>query len=396
MTNFRRFTGLQYYLAHARNTVHVVVDLPRAVTEESFLQLVGDVVEAAPQLMWRESLQDNGHDCDATGDWHTQCAFQEYDNAQIAARDLSHRLGHPLHDTGKPAFRALCQIIPSPNGPQSRIVFQTTHALMEGGDVADLLRGRDAIRSERSTISARIPVLARLGVWLVIPLLWVINLSMAAFEKTDRADFAMARILLDRTDLKRVAKGIGISQRDLLFALTTHHRKPGKKGIFAAYSNRPAARVHLCDDEYLTVRMDEVRIPKSDAFETYAKDLATTLKARGPSPLFTQMWYRRITQVHRWLHPRAPWLYPRQLFGFAPYDVILSLLPPVRVGRNFPLLAGSRIFAGSNTGTAESCIFAMGPKELTISLWSGAERESHVAAIRARAAELGIDADVER
>ncbi len=394
MSDFSRFTGLQYYLAHARNTVHAVLDLPGPVTEDAFRALVGDVVEATPHLLWRESLRDGGHHRDTTGDWSGQYAFISYNDAALAPPDLAARMAEPLHDTDRPAFRAICQIVPTAEGPRARITFQTTHALMEGGDVADLLRGRGTERAARPTVSAQIPLAARLAVWLVIPLFWIINLTMAALERKDRGTFAMARIVISRVDLRKAARRAGISQRDLAFALTTHHRKAGKKAIFAAYSNRPPARIHLCDDEFLSVRMDEVRIPLSTDFESYAKGLSETLHKRGPSPMFTQMWYRRINQVHRWLHSRAPRLYPKALFGFAPYDVVLSLLPPVRAGQAFPLLEGARVFTGSDTGTAESCIFAMSKDEVTISLWSGADRAANVDAILDRAATLGIAAEV--
>ena len=392
--DFSRFTGMQYYLAHARNTVHAVLDLPRAVTEDEFLSLVEQVVTAAPHLQWRESLADGGHFRDTGVDWAGQCAYVTFNDAALAETDLSNRLATPLNDTGKPAFRAICQTLPTPDGPRSRITVQTTHALMEGGDVADLLRGRNSAQDTRPTVSAQVSGLARLGTWLVVPLFWVINLSMAALERKDRSTFGIARLVVNRADLRAAAKAAGISQRDMAFALATHHRRPGKRSIFAVYSNRPPARVHLCDDEFLTVRLDEVRIRKHDAFGTYAAGLAETLRKRGPSPMFTQMWYRRINQVHRWLHTRAPWLYPRSLFGFAPYDVILSLLPPVRISKAYPLLDGARIFTGSDTGTAETCIFAMGEEEMTLSLWSGPERAENVRAILERAAELGIAAEL--
>lgn len=393
MTSFRRFTGLQYYLAHARNTVHVVFDVPRDVTEDAFVSLVADVTKAAPQLLWQESLEDGGHLEGADREPTAEQMFLVYENATSASDDLTRRLSASLNDTGRPAFRAICQTFPTPDGLRSRIVFQTTHALMEGGDVADLLRGRSAVRDTQPSVHASIPWLAHIGVWLVIPLLWVLNLTLAAFERKDRSNFSTARIALNRAEFRKAAENIGISQRDLAFALTTHHRKPGARSLFAAYSNRPAARILLCDDEYLTVRMDEVRVPLAPDFEPFAAGLADTLRKRGPSPLFTQMWYRRITQVHRWLHPRAPWIYPKQLFGFAPYDVVLSLLPPVRIGRAFPLLDGARIFTGSDTGTAESCIFAISESDVTITLWSGETRENNVEAILDSASALGISAE---
>ena len=150
--------------------------------------------------------------------------------------------------------------------------------------------------------------------------------------------------------------------------------------------------MHLCDDEFLDVRIDEIWVRHSPSFDGFAGAMAQALAKRGSNPMFVQTWQRRINQVHRVLHQRMPWIYPKRLFGYAPYDVVLSLLPPVRPGRAFPILEGAEVFTGSDTGTAESCIFAASADAVTVTLWSGADRAGHVDAILARAAALGIGA----
>ncbi|GAB5448653.1 hypothetical protein [Gymnodinialimonas sp.] len=388
---FQRFSAIQYYLAHARNSVHAIAEVDHAVSEDAFRSLVADIVAAAPQLLWRESLKESGHFKATDVDWGAQCAFSTPTSGAEAASELHKTLSTPLHDTDRPAFRALCQTLSGHQAPKARIVIVTTHALMEGGDVADLLRGRNSEHAARPVTDAGLPLGARLGALAISPLLWALNLAAARFETKDRAAFGFAALRFDRADLRRVARSLNMGQRDLAFALVSYHRgqlpKPKAK-LHAAYSSRPHARVRLCDDEVLSLRMDEITVAHAEGFPTFATRMRDALTRRGPEPMFVQTWHRRLNQIHRFLHPRVPWLYPKALFGFAPYDVVLSLLPPVQT--KSAALDGAVIYAGSDTGTAESCIFAACAQSFTVTLWSGAERAGHVAEIERTAQAMGI------
>lgn len=388
---FQRFSAIQYYLAHARNTVHAMADLPHTVSKDAFMALVADILSSAPQLLWRESLRDHGHYKTTDADWATQCACSAPESEAAAAAELHAFLSAPLHDTGKPAFRALCQTLPDGQGPTTRIVLCTTHALMEGGDVADLLRGRRSDHSDRRVSEANLSLGARLGAVMVAALLWPLHLLTARFETKDRNVFAFTALQFNRDDVRRVAQSLQMGQRDLVFALCSHHRgrvPTNKAKLHAAYSSRPAARVRLCDDEILSVRIDEINVPHSGDFATFAAGIRDALARRGSEPMFVQTWQRRLNQVHRFLYPRAPWLYPKQLFGFAPYDVILSLLPPVQTTGE--TLNQAVIYAGSDTGTAESCIFAATARSLTVTLWSGPDRRAHLAEVEKTSRDMGI------
>ena len=228
--------------------------------------------------------------------------------------------------------------------------------------------------------------------------MFALHLLTARFEKKTRSDFGFARLSFDRADIRRVARDLGISQRDLAFALVSHHRGQipnPKKKLFTAFTSLPAKRVRLCDDEFLEVRVDDCHIPTSRDPKVYAHALAATLGKQNRHGLFVQTWHRRLNQVHRWLHPRAPWIYPRALFGYAPYDVVMSMLPPIVAGRAFTMLSGARVFAGSDTGTAESCIFAVSDTEVTVTLWSGPHRAAHVNGIAATATAFGVRSTIE-
>lgn len=57
----RSFSPLQYYFAQARNTVHLIIGVPREVSATEFHDLVGQIMTDTPQLMWRESLSAGGY-----------------------------------------------------------------------------------------------------------------------------------------------------------------------------------------------------------------------------------------------------------------------------------------------------------------------------------------------
>lgn len=390
---FQRFSAIQYYLAHARNTVHAMFEIPRAVAEDDFMDFVSSVINAAPQMLWRESLTRHGHYRDVDVDWSSQCVYVAATSMQEANTQLAAEQAKPLQDTGRPAFLAICQVITDGARPHTRILVYTTHALMEGGDVADLLRGRRSSGETRPSVEAGLSKAGQIGALAISPLLWLIHVNIARFERKERANFGFAALSFDREDLRRVAGQMGMGQRDLAFALVSHHRrtlpKPKKK-LFAAYSSRPPARVHLCDDEFLSLRIDEISVPCAEDFTEFAGKMRDALAKRGRNPMFVQTWQRRLNQIHRYLHPRLPWLYPHQLFGYAPYDVVLSLIPPVRIRTAAPVLEGATVYAGSDTGTAESCIFAASERAFTVTLWSGADRDAHLRAIEQTAAGAGI------
>jgi len=219
--------------------------------------------------------------------------------------------------------------------------------------------------------------------------------AVARCEGRGRGRFGLGVEVLDRAALRVAAKRSGLPQRDLAFPRGTHHRRAmGQMKILAAYTQLPAARGHLCDDEFMNVRVDEVRAPIAETPEAYAAGLADALKRRGETPIFVQVWQRRLCQINRFLQERMPWVLPRALFGFAPYDVGLSFLPPHDPAKRFSVLKGAQVFAGSDTGTAESCIFAAGADEVAVTFWAADALDQHLAGTLETAETFGVRAEI--
>lgn len=394
-TTLRPFSALQYYLAHAQNRVHLMIGVPRAVSTAELLDLVAEVVAAAPQLRWRESLVQGGHSPDPDTRIEALIDHQGAVTAAAGRAALVDCLSQPLHDTGKPAFRVVCRSAPEPDpdGVQCWILFQTTHALMEGGDIASILRGRGSVHDARRVVDGGLGVFKRLAAAVLPAFFYGLHMLAAATEKRDPAGFAFLTETLDRADLCVVARRLGVSQRALVFGLVTHAllAEAGKKrSVSLTYSTLPTERARLSDDEFLNLRMDDLRLRLGADVEADIRTTANALDARGPSPIFAQTWQRKLTRWHRSVHQRCPGLYPRRFFGFAPYDMVLSMVPPVDPGRFSPLLTRARVFAGSNTGSVPTCVMVPTRETVSLTLWASPVMQARFDRLRMAAETLGI------
>lgn len=370
----RGFTAMQYYLAHAKNNVHLVLASPQDVSAAAFRALVGRMLDDAPQMWLGESLARSAHVDTGHRDLDAVIDYARAPVQALGPGDLDALISAPLHDTGAPACRAICRAAPVADGRgvKSWIVLQTTHALMEGGDVTSILRGRGSVHVGRPVVEAGLTPLARAGIAALMPLALVVHMLSARCVTLDPADFAFRRVLVDRARVARRARRLGVGKRALLFGVVTHGllQTPARqRPLNLAYSILPSARVRLYDDEFLNVRIDEFRVKGAEDPRLHVKRMSQALTARGPSPMATQALHRRLNMVHRRLHPRAPWIYPSRLFGYSPYDLVLSMLQPVRPDRYDPALAGARAFAGSSAGTTPVCIFAPARNEITLGLY---------------------------
>lgn len=375
---FVRFSNIQWYLAHADNTVHFIAASRRELTEDQLHFIVDEVLREAPQLCQHESAIQDGHIPADDIPVAQIASFRKTDSPVPPIAAILETMGQPFADTGEPTFRARLHTSASANaeGIRSILAIESTHAVMEGGDIANLLRGRSADHLSRPVVNRRPKMLAR---WLIKALsvpLALIHVTIAKTEKKDAADFRFASTLLDRNDVWHTARAIGVSQQALLFSLVLYATRPepaAGKALNVIYSTLPAERSRVADDAYLNVRLQEVKFRGAEGFEAFARATQETIKDTRETPYFTMSLYNHLIGVHRVLHKAMPWLYRGNFFGFSPADFILSMLPPARAVRKFSMLEDATIFAGSLTKTARNCIFVPGEKEVSLNFWADKE-----------------------
>lgn len=362
-------------MANTGMNVHVLLDGVAPMEQDAIEPVVSRVLSLAPQLSWEESVTAGGyitrHPTPVPGD--VLLPLPAAHEAPLE-RSLAQALAAPLADRGRASFQVVWQPPRTlADGDRALVAFHTTHGILEGGDVAGILRQRSSDRAQRDSDDIALPRPKRLLASVLVPFLWVIHLLIALTEKRNAQDFRYHRIALDRESVKRAANRLGASQRALMFALVSQtyrqHAKPGK-AVSVVYSTLPTRRARLVDDEYMNVRADEIRLQPKESLGAYVRHVDEILRRRGPNPLFLATLQRKLLRLHRWVHARAPWVFPRKFFGFSPQDLILSMIPPVNPAGFDPHLEGARMFAGSNTGTANNCIFVPSAQIIGATFWT--------------------------
>jgi|GEM_PF-3549603 len=400
ITRLRRFSNLQWYLAHSQNRVHLACASREAISQEAFHALLSKVLALAPQLGWAETLLDDGLiEADAVAPEHVaqyECAARQ----GLRLADLAPQLAKPLADTGRPAFRALCRAAPEPDarGLRSWLLLEASHALIEGGDVAPLLHGLPSQEDVRPLVDLRPRRLQRLAAGVLMPLLAALHLGASALPRPDVASFRFGRVALERAAISAVARRMQVTQRALLFGLVLEALFGGRgrwgRRLNVAYSSLPQVRALLIDDSFLKVRMDELRLRTGEKAEATIAATAAAIAARGPSPLAVQAWHSALLGWQRRLWRRVPWLFQHGLFGYSPYHIVLSLVPWVRAGKMIPGASEGICFAASMTGTTPNCIYAVGARHITLSLWLPPVLYARLGNVAAVARALQIDAEI--
>ncbi len=396
---FRRFSNVQWYLAHSENRVHLLCACPDDIAPATFHDLVGQMLRLAPQLSWSESLLQDGH---LVAPMVAPAAVSRYlpmPGSGLLFRDLEADLAETLADTGRPAFRASCLAATEPDarGVRALMVLQATHGVTEGGDISRLARGRSAEHEGRPESRQRLRKVQRLAMWAMLPLLWAGFLFAARLRRRPLHEFRFVRVSLDRAGVAAAVRRLGVTHRAFLFGLVLHavlHDPNRKRRLNLAYSTLPMARARKHDDSFLNVRMDEFRLQTAATPEASIRATAAAIAARGPTPIFVQAWQSAVLGWHRRTRRIAPWLYRRGFFGYTPYDLVLSLVPPLLPGPSWGPLAGATFFAGSNTSTTPNCIFAVTRDRITLTLWADSAVAARVEAIIGNAEALGVAAEV--
>lgn len=394
----RPFSNMQWYLADAQNTVHCILASPHEMTEDAFRSLLKRLAENGPSLLWQEDLDAQAMVHRDDVDLVEQGRYARSDGALMSHSELAGTLAKPFTSDEPVSFRATCHTAPEPNGNGIRtwIVFETSHAMTEGSDISKLLRRMtDDTDARPQKVSSRMRA-GEIGALCLVPPLWVLHMFAAWSHKPRRADYGFSRVTLDKADLGRAARELGVSKRAVIFGVVTHallSDKQGKKGHLA-YTQLPGERLRLDSENYLNVQVDEVRAPIRTELETQTTELDEMLAPRAGASHFVSIWHNKLLSMHRFFFRRMPWLYPENFFDFSPYDLLLSLLPPIRPARSWADLQDTTVFAGSNTGGYPTCIIAVGEREVSLNFWLDAAREDRLEGVLRNAEGLSIGARI--
>ncbi len=392
-----RDTNFQWYLSRARNTVYFAAFTPVRMTAATFRAMVADVVGLAPQLNLRHDDQLQAH-VDA----------RPFDLAEIASfAEVPSFAGFPdkvlgpnedlFKDPRLPCFRASCfRLAEGAEGRnRSFVLFRASHALMEGVDTSQVLRGRPS--DHGSTPRDPNPRLAaRLSTGLVAILAIPINFAIAALHWRKTEACGLRTLVFDRGALKRAAVALGVQQRSLLFGLIMyglHHqgevRRQRRRPRMVGYSNITPRRV-AGDDEFVRLRMQLATLRYRPAFADYVRHVDQKLGKAGKQSFGLQMHYNAIFGLHRRIARRLPFLYGRRFFSFVPYDFVLSLVPPHVTGGVFADLQLNDVYCGSHTPGVNCCVIVPQGDRVSLNIYGPDVILDRTGGITALLAELGI------
>jgi len=394
-TGHEPFSNHRWFLANSRLNVHFIAGFAEALTEAAFQDISRRVLAAAPDLLQYESLETQSLR-PATADPDALARFERVTGAAPDVADLRREMGRPFADTGEPTFWSRCIVADAPNaeGFRSLISFETSHAISEGGDLVACLRDRRPDAFPQPPMARPLSLRQRFAVALIAPATAVLHLSMSKLDRRARHPFGDGELALDRGTLRAAARRIGVSQKALLFALVLFGlRRPARRHrpYWVAFAYLPKEKAPGADDDRLAVRLLETFLRITGSFPAFARDIEARLAEVNQESPVKMALADRTHAINRFIWRRVPALYRRGFFGYAPYDFLLSMLPPVRPTRGMALFRRARLYAGSGPAASRACIFLPGPAAITLNIHAEAPTLARLGDLAALAEAEGID-----
>ncbi|MGV8840158.1 MAG: hypothetical protein ACWA6X_07620 [Bauldia sp.] len=394
-----RDANFQWYLSRARNTVYFAAYSPKRLSRDDFRRMTADIVGLAPQLNLRHDDRKQAHvdarpfDLDALITYSELPSFDGYPDKVVG----------PNHDLFEhrtlPNFRAACFVLPEgivdESGNRTLVLFRASHALMEGVDTAQVLRGRPS--NHRTPQSPKRRLWHRFTTGLVAAVAAPTNFIIEAVHWR-RAPVGMRTLSFPKAPLKKIAADLGVNQRSVLFAIVMYGiyhtgaksgRPPTRRRRVIGYSNLARER-YAGDDDFVRLRMQVATMPYRKGFAAYVKELDGKLNKAGSRSLGLQMHYNAIMGIHRRIDRVAPFLYGPWFFSFVPYDFVLSLVPPHNPGGVFAHLGLNTVYAGSHTPGVNCCVIVPQGETVTLNVYGARPLLDRIDGIETLLSALGV------
>jgi hypothetical protein len=270
-------------------------------------------------------------------------------------------------DRTLPMFRIrVARLADAPNaaGRRAFLLVQVSHALVEGADSALLSRSQTAVHLESLSQNRTPPAIATaahaLGSGAAL-----LHLLAGNLVNLRPGPFAFETRAYPRAQFSRLARELGVRQRSVFFALVMHTvfsagTPGGKPRMSCTYSTIDAGGgAHR--DPYMRMRMLLSRFRNAPDFPAFVRsvDAQLTLAEARESGFNAELnaaglhFHRRFSQI-------VPWAYTPRVFGFMPYDIVIGLIPPHRLGGALTTGLFEPVYAGAATPGANACVIVPG------------------------------------
>ncbi len=366
------FTDMQWYMYRQRNVAFFAAFSRRAFSDADLLAAARGLLALAPQL-------GTGHA--GAGARLTDAVLR----ALIYREEVASLDGFPerwldrgeavFADPALPLFRIrhAAAAAPSADGRAGFLLVQVAHALVEGADSALLSRSRSAAHPVRAGTAGAVPFVAATAAGLGAVLAGL-HLLAGNLVTARPGPFAFATRAVPRAVLSDLARRYGVRQRALAFALVTHTlfgagTPAGKRRVTATYSVIDAGG-GAARDSYMRMRMRVAAFRNRVEFGAYVGAVDRRLAAveAGESGFNDAMNAQGI-RVHRRLSRLLPFAYTPRLFEFMPYDVVIGLIPPHRLGGGLTADLVEPVYAGAALEGANACVIVPGRRQVTFNFY---------------------------
>jgi hypothetical protein len=363
------FTDMQWYMYRQRNVAFFAAFTSRAFSHDDLLAAARALVDLAPQLtagfgaLSDERLRRLIHrECVAT---HDGFPDRWIDRGDAVFADPSLPLFRIRYAAIEPA---------SPDGRAGFLLVQASHALVEGADSALLSRSQSAahpvVRSNRNAVP--LVKAAATGLGAVLAGLHLLAGNLVTLRP---GPFRYASRSYPRALFSSLARQHGVRQRALLFALVMHTlfgagTPRGKRRITSTYSviddGGGADR-----DAFMRMRMRFAAFRNRDTLGDYVRAVDAGLAAaEGRESGFNDAMNAEGIRLHRSLSRALPFAYTPKLFQFMPYDVVIGLIPPHRLGGGLTRDLLEPVYAGAALEGANACVIVPGRRQVTFNFYA--------------------------
>jgi hypothetical protein len=354
------FTDMQWYMYHQRNVAFFAAFTARALTADDLLAAAHALLDLAPQL--------GAGFPDGIPDALLRSIVHREDVANLdGLPDRWIDRGDVIFDEpGKPLFRIRHAALERPdgNGRAGFLLVQAAHALVEGADSALLSRSQSAAHP-RSHSARDIPKLARLAGTGLGALLASLHLLAGNLVTTRPGPFSYASRAYPRRLFSALARHHGVRQRALFFALAMHTLfgagdARGKRRISSTYSviddGGGASR-----DSFMRMRMRFAAFDNIAGFADFTRAVDARLtELENRETGFNDAVNAEGIRLHRKLSGLLPFAYSPRLFQFMPYDIVIGLIPPHRLGGALTGDLLEPVYAGAALEGANACVVVPG------------------------------------
>ncbi|HWA19339.1 MAG TPA: hypothetical protein VG757_10110 [Devosia sp.] len=370
----RGFTDMQWYMYHQRNVAFFAAFTSVSLDESQLLERVRRFAELTPQL--------------ATG-------YRGANPGAPLADDVLRRLiqvervetldGFPerwvddgarvFDDPSLPLFRIRFadRGTQDANGRVGFVIVQVSHALVEGADSALLTRSQSAAHplTRSATRTAPLTRAAAVGLGAILAGL---HLLAGNFYSPHPGPFRYAARTVPRSSITQMARGLRVRQRALLFALVMETlcgaaSSGARRSLTSTYSvideGGGASR-----DSFMRMRMRFARFTSASGFAEFARRVDDDIVAAETKESgFNDEMNAQGIAMHRRLQRLLPFAYSPRLFTFMPYDIVIGLIPPHRLGGGLTAMLEEPVFAGAALEGANACVIVPGRRLVTFNYY---------------------------